>query len=342
MRLPRVLGVLGVLAVLAPAGGFAQDCFPGDTWLCLQGSFYVQAEWRLPGGEWTEGHAVPLTGDTGTFWFFDNANTELVLKVLDGRPVNGHFWVYYGGLSDVEYRISVYDTRTQTSKTYHNPAGRLVSRSDTVAFAGGPAAKAGPVEAAVASAPSLAVPPLRQGPEFRVNDAFPGDQWSSGLAIGPDGGFLVAWYGPGIRARLFDSAGRPRTGDIALTDFGGWDARAAASPTGEYMVVWESDRLLGRVVAPDGQLGEVFPIGTTGHPQRDPVIAADPAGGFLVAWMDLGPTPPGIPTALRWQRFGPRGNRVGQERVIQRPGLDPGVAALAAGGFVLTWGERLT
>ena len=33
------------------------------------------------------GRAVPLTADTGDFWFFGAENVEVVLKVLDGRPV---------------------------------------------------------------------------------------------------------------------------------------------------------------------------------------------------------------------------------------------------------------
>ena len=39
------------------------------------------------------GHPVALSGDTGYFWFFGTANVELVVKVLDGRALNGRFWV---------------------------------------------------------------------------------------------------------------------------------------------------------------------------------------------------------------------------------------------------------
>jgi len=77
---------------------------------------------------------VPLTGDTGYFWFFDDANVELVLKVLDGRGVNHHFWVFYGALSNVEYEITVTDTSTGEVRTYSNPAGEFGSVGDTEAF----------------------------------------------------------------------------------------------------------------------------------------------------------------------------------------------------------------
>jgi hypothetical protein len=77
---------------------------------------------------------VPLTSDTGEFWFFSSNNIELVLKVVDGRPVNGNFWVFYGALSDVEYTIQVTDTATGNSKTFVNPSGHLASVADTSGF----------------------------------------------------------------------------------------------------------------------------------------------------------------------------------------------------------------
>ena len=59
------------------------------------------------------GHASPITDDTGSFWFFDAANLELVVKVLDGGGFNGDFWVFYGALSNLEYIITVTDTEIQ-------------------------------------------------------------------------------------------------------------------------------------------------------------------------------------------------------------------------------------
>ena len=57
-----------------------------------------------------------------------------MLKVLDGRTLNGHFWVFYGALSNVGYTITITDTETQTVKTYVNPEGTLASVADTEAF----------------------------------------------------------------------------------------------------------------------------------------------------------------------------------------------------------------
>ena len=81
--------------------------------------------------------AVPITADTGYFWFFDDANVELVVKVLDGRSVNGHFWVFFGALSDVGYSITVTDTATGETApsiktcTARWPASRTPARFET-------------------------------------------------------------------------------------------------------------------------------------------------------------------------------------------------------------------
>jgi hypothetical protein len=80
------------------------------------------------------GQAVPLTSDTGYFWFFSSNNIELVIKVVDGRAFNQHFWVFYGALSDVEYTITVTDSETGAVRTYMNTQGRLASVADVIAF----------------------------------------------------------------------------------------------------------------------------------------------------------------------------------------------------------------
>jgi ELWxxDGT repeat protein len=110
-------------------------CQPAAARLCLNGGrFAVEASWKDFQGKTGTGTAVALTGDTGYFWFFDPANVETVLKVLDGRPLNGKFWVFYGALSSVEYTLTVTDTETGTVRTYRNLSGRFASVGDTGAF----------------------------------------------------------------------------------------------------------------------------------------------------------------------------------------------------------------
>jgi ELWxxDGT repeat protein len=119
-------------AVAAAAGG---ACQAGPLQLCLNGGrFAVTASWTDFSGKSGVGTAVALTGETGYFWFFSAGNVETVLKVIDGRGLNGHFWVFYGALSDVQYTLTVTDTVTGVAKTYTNPAGQFASAADTSAF----------------------------------------------------------------------------------------------------------------------------------------------------------------------------------------------------------------
>jgi hypothetical protein len=126
---------MGEARVTTRRGKATGTCAPSSTRLCLNGGrFAVEVRWKDFQGTTGRGQADALTGDTGTFWFFDESNVEVVLKVLDGRPLNGKFWVFYGALSSVEYALTITDTETGVVKTYTNPSGRLASVADTEGF----------------------------------------------------------------------------------------------------------------------------------------------------------------------------------------------------------------
>src|SRR5207302_3322274 len=128
---------LAVDGVTVGAAAIAAPRCTSDPVLCLANDrFHVQVQWELATGERGEGHPLALSGDTGTFWFFDPANVELVVKVLDGRAVNGRFWVFYGALSNVRYTLTVTDTLTGAIRAYVNPQRNLASVADTSAFLG--------------------------------------------------------------------------------------------------------------------------------------------------------------------------------------------------------------
>jgi subtilisin family serine protease len=134
LTFPRVDAEGALASVGAGAPG---SCVPDSTSLCLNGGrFRVQVSWRV-GGTVSAGigAAVALTADTGYFWFFSDNNVELVVKVVDGRAVNGRYWFFAGALTDVEYAITVTDTATGTLRSYFSPGGVLASLADTGAFA---------------------------------------------------------------------------------------------------------------------------------------------------------------------------------------------------------------
>jgi hypothetical protein len=113
------------------------NCTPAATRLCLNGGrFRVEARWTTGEGANGDGRGVALTADTGYFWFFNGDNVEMVVKVLDGCAVNGRFWVFSGGLTNVRVRMTVTDTVTGAEKVYTNPQGTAFRPiQDTEAFA---------------------------------------------------------------------------------------------------------------------------------------------------------------------------------------------------------------
>ncbi|HVT57203.1 MAG TPA: ELWxxDGT repeat protein [Thermoanaerobaculia bacterium] len=128
-------GLIGPQLWALPLGGGSAGCQPTATALCLAGGrFRVEVLWRNFQHASGAGQAVPLTGDSGYFWFWNPDEVEIVAKIVDGRPLDGHFWVFYGALSSVEYSLTVTDTRTGLTRRYYNPPGQLASVGDTHAF----------------------------------------------------------------------------------------------------------------------------------------------------------------------------------------------------------------
>ncbi len=128
--------------VSATTGAYRGACREGgEQFLCLRdGRFEVQVHWTSATrfDDYGIGHSVPVevSDESGLFWFFNPANIELVVKVLDGRAFNGNHWVFFGALSDVEYWITVRDIVAGVSRTYHNAQGQICGLNDTKAFVG--------------------------------------------------------------------------------------------------------------------------------------------------------------------------------------------------------------
>lgn len=133
------------VTVTTPAGsrtrgnGFTYSsqglCSQDNRTLCLnRDRFAVTVDWAVPGGGSGPATTVPHNSDTGFFWFFSPANLELAVKVLDGTAINGNYWVFFGGLTDVAYTVTVRDTQTGQQRNYYSPAGDLCGGRYTDAF----------------------------------------------------------------------------------------------------------------------------------------------------------------------------------------------------------------
>ena len=105
--------------------------------LVLQGvrRFAVEAGWTDFAGQQGKGRAIELNADSGSFWFFDADNTEIVVKVLDACEDFGRFWVFAAGLTNVGVELVVTDLASGVERRYANPVGQAFQPIlDTDAF----------------------------------------------------------------------------------------------------------------------------------------------------------------------------------------------------------------
>jgi hypothetical protein len=111
-------------------------CETDATTLCLNGGrFKVLATFQTASQNVAQpAMAQGITADAGAFSFFSSNNLELLVKVVDGRAVNGRFWVFIGATSNVAYTVTVTDMSTSAVRTYTNPQGTLASTVDLQAF----------------------------------------------------------------------------------------------------------------------------------------------------------------------------------------------------------------
>jgi pseudomonalisin len=119
-----------------PGSGMPSPCVASVTTLCLNGNrFKVTAAFNAGASGSGNAQVVSLSDDTGYLWFFSAANAEALVKVLDGCALGGHYWVFAGGLTNVNVVLTVTDSQTGATKTYTNPQGTtFLPIQDTMAF----------------------------------------------------------------------------------------------------------------------------------------------------------------------------------------------------------------
>ena len=60
---------------------------------------------------------MPLTDESGSFWFFAPANIEILVKVVDAcsHPEFRNIWIFASGLTNVAVTLTVVDSWTGES-----------------------------------------------------------------------------------------------------------------------------------------------------------------------------------------------------------------------------------
>jgi len=199
--------------------------------------------------------------------------------------------------------------------------------------------------------------------EFRVNGHYPGDQ-KGPLVVTVDpsgapfieGGFVVAWEGKsytdvdGIVLRLFDQKGVPITDDIQVNSQA---ANTQKSPTlvvcpdGPLVAAWQHydsaengyDIQMRRFSLDGAPLGEEAVVNS--HVEGDqlsPASAALNDKSLVVVWQGPGP---GTDSGVFARLHGEDGTAVGEQFMVNEDTgsshVDPSVAPLQDGGFVVAW-----
>jgi hypothetical protein len=114
---------------------------PASHDLFLHGDqFRVRVDWSTSDGVLRgSAYGVPLSDDAGILWFFEGKNPEIMIKILDGRPVNGHWWVFISSNTSLEFKVSVGQRSPSNppvyqEKVYVSPAGANKNFIDTTSF----------------------------------------------------------------------------------------------------------------------------------------------------------------------------------------------------------------
>ncbi|HEX2251944.1 MAG TPA: hypothetical protein VHQ65_01590 [Thermoanaerobaculia bacterium] len=103
----------------------------------LEDTFCALVEWKDFAGNLSVGRTVAFRSDrSGQFWFFDEENWEVQVKLVNGCAVNGHVWVFVAATTNVEFDLTVLEQRSPgNARTYHNPLGQTAQTvTDTTAF----------------------------------------------------------------------------------------------------------------------------------------------------------------------------------------------------------------
>lgn len=198
----------------------------------------------------------------------------------------------------------------------------------------------------------------RLGGEVHVNTVTAYWQGNTAVSMGPAGDFVVVWdsqtgaEGYQVFMQRYDETGYPLSGEQQVTfpivmDGSGY-ASVAKDKTGAFVVVWTEfyygagvQGVFGRRFDPDGfPRGDEFTVNsyTTGT-QRDPKVALDAGGNFVVTWWSN--QQDGSGNGIFAQVYDAAGERSGGEfRANTTTAGDqqyPAAAMYDSGRFVVAW-----
>src|SRR6185369_5577765 len=154
-----------LLATPAPAPA----CEDGPGRLCLLGRFAVEATWldrdgrERPAAARSDG----MAGETGLFSLNQEERVDLGVRMVDGRAVNGSFWLMASGLGATDATLAVSDLETGRTRRFLLRGGEPVDLAELEAFSASAAVVQVTLDASLAK--TQAIGPL--GGSIQLTDA---------------------------------------------------------------------------------------------------------------------------------------------------------------------------
>lgn len=116
----------------AAVGGVSASCVPDDYTACFHDNrFSVQMDWVDLKDKTGRGFVSTLNGQrmnsaqSAVFSYFNNNNWEEMTAVLNGCPLNGHYWTKNARASNVAVTTTYVDHETKDLWIQTNPAGNF-------------------------------------------------------------------------------------------------------------------------------------------------------------------------------------------------------------------------
>jgi hypothetical protein len=132
----------GAYTVVAVTDGVETDSRPlvvsppTATLSLLRGRFTVNLVWfnenqGIPGNV---GAARQLSDGSGYFWFYDAADVEVTVKMIDATAFNGYYWLFVTSGTTTQFKITVTDTWLSRQLAYESDGGVNANYLDLAAF----------------------------------------------------------------------------------------------------------------------------------------------------------------------------------------------------------------
>lgn len=206
-------------------------------------------------------------------------------------------------------------------------------------------------------APDVSISNIDNNSEFQVNTYTANNQLYPSVAMSSDGNFVVTWdsYGQdgsdwGVYGQRFSSDGTTLGSEFRVNTYTTITQRlpsAAMDSNGNFVVTWMSrgqdgngEGIYGQRFSSDGiPLGSEFQVNTyTTNDQRNPSVAMDSSGNFVVIWEGGGD---GDSSGIYGQRYSSDGTPQGSEFQVNTYTANYQVSSSAAmdasGNFIVIW-----